>query len=162
MAKRRVFISFHHKGDQKVVDEFSKIFSDYYEIFTDKSLERAADSENTEYLNQVCRDAIDDTSVTIVMISEQTGCRKYVDWEIRHTLYKEHGLVAISRPDLDDSDGCLPKRLKDNLKSGTAYSKWYKYPNSASSLKSMIDEAYNADVNRIDNSRDKAQRNSAC
>ena len=161
MAKRKVFISYHHKGEQKVVDDFIEEFSENYEVFTDQSLERAADSDDTEYLNQVCRDAIDGTSVTIVMIGKQTGCRKFVDWEIKHTLYREHGLVAISRPNLD-SDACLPKRLVDNRKSGTGYAKWYKYPSSASSLKSMIDEAYDADTNKIDNSREKAERNSSC
>ncbi|GMR21080.1 MAG: TIR domain-containing protein [Gammaproteobacteria bacterium] len=160
MAKRKVFISYHHKGEQKVVDDFIKEFSDDYDVFTDESLERAADSEDAEYLNQVCRDAIDGTSVTIVIIGKQTGCRKFVDWEIRHTLYREHGLVGISRPSLADSDACLPKRLIDNRNSG--YTKWYKYPTSAASLKNMIDEAYSADTKKIDNSREKMKRNTSC
>ena len=162
MAKRKVFLSYHHKGEQGVVDAFIRKFSEDYDVFTDQSLERAADSEDPDYLNQVCRDALDGTSVTIVMIGKQTGCRKFVDWEIRHTLYREHGLLAISRPNLADSDACLPKRLTDNLKSGTGYAKWYNYPNNASSLKIMIGEAYNADVSKIDNSREKAKRNSSC
>lgn len=162
MPKRKVFISYHHKNEQKVVDEFIKTFSEDLEIFIDESLDRAADSEDTEYLNQVCRDAIDGTSVTIVIIGKQTGCRKFVDWEIRHTLYREHGLVAISRPNLTDIDACLPKRLVDNRKSGTGYAKWYKYPSNASSLNNMIDEAYNADTKKINNSREKMERNTSC
>lgn len=55
MAKRRVFISFHHKGEQKVVDDFIKKFSEEYEVFTDSSLSDAADSDDAEYLNDVCR-----------------------------------------------------------------------------------------------------------
>lgn len=160
MAKRKVFISYHHKGEQAVVDAFSKTFGEDYEVFTDKSLERAADSDDAEYLNQVCRDTIEGTSVTIVMIGKQTGCRKFVDWEIRDTLFKKHGLVAISRPGLADSDACLPDRLKDNRKS--EFAKWYTYPNSAASLKTLIDEAYNADKAKIDNSREKVSRNSSC
>ena len=160
MAKRKVFISFHHKGEQKVVDDFIKKFSDDYEVFTDSSLSDAADSDNDEYLNEVCRKAISGTSVTIVMIGKQTGCRKFVDWELRYTLHLKHGLVGISRPQLADSDACLPKRLSDNRKSG--YSKWYKYPSSASSLKRMIDEAYDADASKIDNTRDKMKRSSSC
>ncbi len=162
MAKRKVFVSYHHKGEQTVVDDFIETFSEDYDVFIDESLGRAADSEDSEYLNQVCRDAIDGTSVTIVMIGKQTGCRKFVDWEIRHTLFREHGLVAISRPNLADSDACLPKRLTDNLKSGTHYAKWYNYPSSASSLKSKIDEAYDADASKIDNSREKTKRNTSC
>ncbi len=160
MAKRKVFISYHHKNEQMVVDEFIKKFSAEYEVFTDGSLDDAADSDDSEYLNQVCRDAIDGTSVTIVFVGRQTGCRKFVDWEIRYTLYLEHGLVAISRPGLADSDACLPARLIDNRTSG--FSKWYVYPTDAASLKSIIEEAFNADRRKIDNSRGKAGRNTAC
>jgi len=162
MAKRKVFISYHHKGEQTVVEDFIETFSEDYDVFTDQSLDRAADSDDAEYLNQVCRDAIDGTSVTIVMIGKQTGCRKFVDWELRYTLHCEHGLLALSKPDLEDNDACLPKRLVDNLKSGTGYAKWYKYPSSATSLKNMIDEAYNADTGKIDNSREKMKRNTSC
>ena len=160
MTKRKVFISYHHKGEQKIVDEFIEKFSEDYEVFTDSSLSDAADSEDVEYLNQVCREAIQGTSVTIVMIGKQTGCRKFVDWEIRYTLYLEHGLVGISRPNLKDEDACVPKRLSDNRKSG--YAKWYRYPTSAASLKRIIDEAYNADPKKIDNSRPKMKRSTSC
>lgn len=159
MAKRKVFISYHHQGEQTVVDSFIKTFSEHYEVFTDSSLDRAADSDDTEYLNQVCRDAIDGTSVTVVVIGRQTGCRKFVDWEIRYTLFRKHGLVAISRPGLADADACLPDRLSDNHKTG--FAKWYTYPSSPASLKAIIDEAYAADTSKIDNSREKMSRNSS-
>ena len=160
MAKRKVFISYHHKGEQKAVDDFVEQFSEEYEVFTDESLDRAADSEDSEYLNQVCRDAIDGASVTIVMMGKQTGCRKFVDWEIRHTLFRKHGLVGISKRGLEDSDACLPERLVDNLKK--RYAKWYKYPSSPGSLKGMIDEAYAPDPAKADNSREKMKRNTSC
>lgn len=162
MPKRKVFVSYHHKGEQGVVEDFIETFSEDYEVFIDESLDRASDSEDIEYLNQVCRDAIDGTSVTIVIMGKQTGCRKFVDWEIKHTLYREHGLVGISRPALVGSDACLPKRLTDNLKSGTGYAKWYKYPGSASSLKNMIDKAYSADASKIDDTRAKMKQNTSC
>jgi Thoeris protein ThsB, TIR-like domain len=160
MVKRKVFISFHHAGEQEVVEEFNKTFSKDYEVFTDSSLSDAADSEDDDYLQQVCRDAIKGTSVTIVMIGKQTGCRKFVDWELRHTLHLEHGLVGVSRPGLPDGDACVPKRLLDNRKSG--YSEWYRYPSNASELKKMIDEAFDAAASKIDNSRAKMKRSSSC
>lgn len=91
------------------------------------------------------------------MIGRQTGCRKFVDWEIRYSLFREHGLVAISRPGLADADACLPDRLIDNLESG--FAKWYQYPCNAWSLKTIIDEAYSSDPSRIDNRREKLSRN---
>ncbi len=158
MPKRRVFISYHHEGEQTIVNDFIRNFSDRYDVFTDRSLDRAADSQDVEYLNEVCRDAIDGTSVTIVMIGQQTGNRKFVDWEIRYTLYRNHGLVAISRPNLDSSMASLPARLVDNIDSG--YAKWYEYPSDASELEYMIDQAYASEKARIVNSREKMSRNS--
>lgn len=160
MAKRRVFISYHHDNEQDIVDEFSRTFSDEYEVFVDSSLERAAQSDDVEYLNQVCRDAIDGTSVTVVLIGTQTGCRKFVDWEIRYTLHCNHGLAGISRPGLPNASACLPDRLRDNLNSG--YAKWYSYPTTAYALKTIIDEAYAADKNTIRNGREKRTRNTRC
>lgn len=158
MAKRKVFTSFHHRGDQKVVDNFIRQFSAELEIFTDSSLERAANSEDVDYLTQVCRDNIKNTSVTIVMIGRETGGRKFVDWEILNTLTREHGLVGIKVPGLSDNEAWLPARLNDNIVSG--FSNWYVYPSSGSALNSMIDEAYAADKSLINNSRTSRSNNS--
>src|SRR4051812_38342049 len=108
MAKRRVFISYHHAHEQDVADNFADNFSEDYEVFTDMSVERAADSDDVDYLAQVCRDSIKGTSVTIVMIGKRTGYRKFVDWEISDTLDMKHGLVAISRPGLDADEASVP------------------------------------------------------
>lgn len=159
MAKRKVFTSFHHSGDQKVVDNFIKQFSNELEVFTDSSLERAANSEDVHYLTQVCRENIKNTSVTIVMVGGQTGGRKFVDWEIFNTLTREHGLVGIKVPGLSDGEAWLPARLEDNINSG--FSKWYVYPSSGAELKNMIDEAYVADKSLIDNSRKSRSSNSS-
>lgn len=50
MAKRRVFVAYHHHGDQKAVEEFRRRFSEDLEVFTDSSLARASDSEDVDYL----------------------------------------------------------------------------------------------------------------
>ena len=111
MATRKVFISYHHLGEQAVVDKFTETFGEDCNVFSDQSADRAAGSEDPEDLSQVCREAVHGTSVTIVMIGEQTGCRKFVDCEIRHTLDREHGLVGISKPGHANSRACLPGRL---------------------------------------------------
>ena len=43
-TKHHVFVSFHHGGNQDDVEEFREAFSETLEVFTDDSLERAADS----------------------------------------------------------------------------------------------------------------------
>src|SRR4051794_8650593 len=102
MPKRKIFVSYHHAREQSVVDDFVRKFTEDIDVFTDSSLERAAESDDVDYLAEVCRNAIKGTSVTIVMIGERTRNRKFVDWEIYDTLKMKHGLVAISRPYLPD------------------------------------------------------------
>ncbi len=156
--KRQVFVAYHHRGDQRAVDKFVKDFSEDLEVFTDHSVERAADSTDVDYLARVCRERITGTSVTVVMVGRQTGGRKFVDWEIMDTLRKEHGLVGITVPGLDGSDAWVPQRLADNQKTG--YAKWYRYPSSATDLRRILDQAYYADSKLIDNSRPKRLSNS--
>lgn len=48
-VKRKVFVSYHHKGDQWYYNEFSRFFSDTFAVFHDKSLDRAYESDNTDY-----------------------------------------------------------------------------------------------------------------
>ena len=38
-TKRKVFISYHHRGDQKWFNEFTRLFCDRFEIFYDNSLD---------------------------------------------------------------------------------------------------------------------------
>lgn len=161
MAKRRVFVSYHHRGNQKAVDEFREHFANELEVFTDSSLERAANSQNVDYLTQVCREAIQGTSVTIVMVGRQTGGRRFVDWEIHYTLRRENGLLGIIVPGLASDAALSPPRLEDNRPKGSGYAKLYSYPSSASSLRAMIDEAYSADKRLIDNSRPRRMRSAS-
>src|SRR5689334_858513 len=91
-VKHKVFVSYHHGGDQAYYDAFSKAFHDTYDVIYDKSLERQVDSDNVDYVIQRIRDNyITGTSCTIVLVGKQTCGRKYVDWEIKATLDKEHG-----------------------------------------------------------------------
>ena len=163
--KRRVFISFHHGGDQQVVDAFSQQFADSYEVFTDRSLERAANSDDVDYLARVCREAIDGTSVTIVMLGEQTGCRKFVDWEIQYTLEREHGLLGILRPGLTLAAACVPPRLAENsygAAGGRQYAALHGYPSSPMELRIWIEAAATEQKWKIENSRAKMGRNCTC
>lgn len=163
--KRRVFISYHHGGEQSVVDEFARQFADGYEVFTDKSLERAANSDDADYLARVCREAIDGTSLTIVILGTQTGCRKFVDWELRYTLESEHGLLGILRPGLSLASACVPERFADNSYSaqvGRQYAALHAYPASAFELQRWIESAVAEPKWKISNSRPKMSMNCTC
>jgi len=154
-----VFVGYHHHGDQQAYETFVGDYSDDLEVFSDHSVERAADSDDVGYLARVCRERILGTSVTVILVGRQTGGRKFVDWEIMDTLNREHGLVGILVPGVSDEKAWLPDRLDDNIQSG--YAKYYRYPTSASEVYSIIDEAYQKPANLIDNLRAKRLNNSA-
>lgn len=98
-TRRKVFVSYHHGGDQAYYDEFSRYFHDQYEAIRDNSLERLIQSDNTEYVMQQIREKyIPGTSCTIILIGAQSHQRKYLDWEIKATLDKCHGLIGIVLP----------------------------------------------------------------
>ncbi len=161
-ARRKVFVSYHHGGDQGYYDEFSRFFHDQYEAIRDNSLERLIQSDNTEYVMQQIREKyITGTSCTIILIGAQSHQRKYLDWEIRATLDKCHGLVGIVLPThVKTTAGkiIVPDRFHDNCKTG--YAGWaYWNGLTVQGLTQLIDAAIAKSPMLIDNSRSMRQRN---
>jgi MTH538 TIR-like domain (DUF1863) len=124
--KRKVFVSYHHDGDQYFYNQFSGLFADTFDVFHDKSLDRAYNSDNTDYVRwQIRQNDITGSSCTIVLCGAQTHKRKYVDWEIKATLDTQHGLIGIRLPTLPLSPNggtVKPERLQENIDS--EYAKW--------------------------------------
>ena len=125
VTKRKVFISYHHSGDQDMFDRFVRKCSDQYEVFCDNSLDGRIRSDDPEYVNRRIREEhIVGSSITIVLCGANTWKRKYVDWEIHSTLHHEHALLGIALPSAGrNAQGriTVPDRLHDNIQSGFAY-----------------------------------------
>jgi hypothetical protein len=120
-AKRSIFVSFHHGGDRAYYDAFSKLFANTYDVIQDNSVDRMIDSDDSEYVIQKIREEyITGSSCTVVLCGTQTAQRKFVDWEIKATLDKEHGLVAVQLP--SNPNFLVPERLMDNVT--TSYAVW--------------------------------------
>lgn len=163
-AKRKVFVSFHHKNDQLWFDYFSNKFSDQYEIFLDKSIgETQIRSDDPEYINRAIReDYIRGSSITIVLCGVETHKRKYVDWEIHSTLHLEHGLLGIALPAAQrthDGKIIVPDRLHVNIQRG--YAHFIEWVDDAIILKQHIEAALSKSANKqlIDNTLEKMTRN---
>lgn len=123
--KRKIFISYHHKGDQNYCDWLRDNLSDELEVFTDRSLNEPVRSDDAEYVNRKIReDFINGSSITIVLCGAETYKRKYVDWEIYSTLYYEHALLGIGLPTAlrgDQGGIIVSNRLHANIQSGYAH-----------------------------------------
>jgi hypothetical protein len=160
--RRKIFVSYHHGEDQWFYDEFSRLFHDAWETVFDNSLERRIDSDNTTYVMQRIRDQyITGTSCTILLIGGQTHLRKYVDWEIKATLAKEHGILGIVLPSyLRNIEGkiIVPDRFHFNVLTG--YARYIFWENlNVQSLANAIHIAANAPNCLIDNSMQMKTRN---
>lgn len=163
VVKRRVFVSYHHGGDQQYYNAFSNMFHDTYEALFDNSLERKIDSDNSEYvLRKIREDYLTGTSCTIVLVGRDTWGRKFVDWEIDATLSKQHGLLGLQLPSLPivSNTVTVPDRLSDNINSGYAlWMRWDYLASNPSILSTWIEQATARDKSLICNSRDRRYRN---
>jgi hypothetical protein len=166
VLKRKVFVSYHHK-DQVAVNTF-RALGGAYEIFSDASLDRLIDSNDTSYVSRTIReDYITGTSITIVLCGIDTWKRKYVDWEIHSTLSKGHALLGIMLPGIlgpIQSDGqrrwLIPDRLHTNITG--SYAHFISYPQNTHELSTAINEAITRSTqfkHLKDNSANKMFRN---
>lgn len=128
-VRRKIFVSYHHGGDQAYYDDFSSVFHDQYEAITDNSLERRVDSASAEYVMRRIREHhLNGSSCTLVLCGLRTPERKYVDWEIQASLNQQMGLVAILLPSItvwENGGTNKPARLQDNIDSGYAQWLWW-------------------------------------
>lgn len=165
-TKRKVFISYHHRGDQDWFDRFTQLFADQYEIFYDNSLDGRIRSDDPDYINRAIReDHIVGSSITITLCGAESWKRKCVDWEIHSTLHHKHALMGIAlRTAVRGSGGAIiiPARLHDNIQTGFAH--WLPtWPNDPTALRMAIETAINQsrDPSKIRNDRPKMERNLA-
>jgi hypothetical protein len=163
-VKRKIFVSYHHDGDQAYYDAFSKAFHDTYDVITDNSLQRQIDSENVDYvMRRIRENYITGSSCTIVLVGKDTHARKYVDWEIKATLDASHGLIGVRLPTAPvtaQNTVTVPARLHDNIESG--YARWVSWADitaSAQACQAHIEAANAKDKRLIVNTRDRRLRN---
>lgn len=162
-SKRKIFVSYHHKNDQWYYNEFSRKFHDYYGLVYDNSLDRLIESDNCEYvMRKIREDFLTGTSCTVVLCGPETRGRKYVDWEIKATLDKQHGLLGIILPNnpITPTGTSKPDRLQDNVDSGFAsIAIWEHIVNDPAYLGQLIEKVVNAPKWQINNSREVRRRN---
>jgi hypothetical protein len=162
-VKRKVFISYHHRGDQAWFDYFTTLFGDRYEVFYDRSLDGGIRSDDAEYVNRTIReDYIVGSSTTIVLCGAETGKRKYVDWEIHSTLHHQHALLGIALPTaMRDDQGriLIPSRLYANIQTG--YAHWMSWSDNPQVLQGGMEAAIQRSAKTwlADNTLPKMARN---
>ncbi len=153
-TRHKVFVSYHHAGDQQHRNLFERLFANTYGIMISQSVQIGDIGPNlqTETIRQKIRDGyLRDSTVTVVLIGEKTWQRKHVDWEIGASIRNTRsnprsGLLGILLPShpsyySDTYSKCIiPPRLHDNVKCG--YAKIYNWSNDPSTVQSWIHDAF--------------------
>ncbi|WP_321507602.1 TIR domain-containing protein [uncultured Methanoregula sp.] len=156
-TRHKVFVSYHHEPDQEYRNQFERICSD---IIVSRSVE-IGDIDpnlNTEYVRQKIRDEyLKDSTVTVVLVGNQTWQRKHVDWEIysclRDSQYNPRsGLLGIILPTYPRADSryyekhTIPPRLSDNLQirndGKEPFAKIYNWSTNPNEIQQWIHEAF--------------------
>lgn len=157
----KVFVSYHHDKDQARADYLREVYGKN-DTFIDKSLSHALDDmSDDEILAYIRQNNLKDSTVTIVLIGEETADRKWIDWEIYSSLrpYGErsrNGLLGIYLP----TAGETPARLQDNIDSG--YAVVMRWEEISIRLKDKVEEAFSNRDNwwLVENGRGRRKRNS--
>jgi len=156
-VRHKCFLSYHH-DDAAEVAEFVAKFGDVFipkVIGASEEFDDFIDSENDAYVMDAIRERyLTDSTVTIVFVGRCTSTRKFIDWEIYSSLRndsknKRNGVMAIQLPS-NSGSAALPARFALNRgKPDTeTYSRYWAYPSSASSLQSLIEDAFDSRVSR--------------
>ena len=141
------------------------MFHDTHKCVYDNSLRDEIDSEEPDYIKQRIRDEfITGTSCTIVLVGPTTHQRKHVDWEIKATLDKQHGLIGVQLPNVIPFNGMVyvPSRLNANINSGYALWQgftWHQLIANPAMLNQLVQNAADRDKNLIRNSHEIKKQN---
>jgi len=139
---RRVFFSFDYKFVWKVnqIRNLPNVVGTAAAGFQDASLWEEAKKKGDKEIKKMIDKALENTSVTVVLVTYGTAQRKYINYEIDQSLERGNGLVAVQIHHLKDqngetgSPGAIPTQIE-----AKGY-KAYKYTN-AEALAKWIEEA---------------------
>lgn len=147
MSTRRCFVSYHHDLDE----DYAIALRDWLSGTTvmDYSLKDDISHLTDEGIYQTIRKKMRRCSVTVVLIGESTGSRKWIDWELWASLreynnatdplrsFRANGLLGIFLPTVSHD---IPDRFRDNIESRFAVS--MKWENVERDFYKKIDYAY--------------------
>lgn len=154
MSKHKIFISYHHSNDQDYKEELESIYCEWLDNCISRSVQDMDIDDNLpdEKIREIIRDNyLKNSTVTVVLVGQETWKRKHVDWEIYSSLYdgsknKRSGLIGVLLPSYPDlinnkyNPYTIPQRLYDNIQTG--YAKIYSWDDFLINCEDYIDEAY--------------------
>lgn len=115
---RKTFFSFHYKGDnwRASIVRNSWVTKDresagFFDSAEWEKIKKKNDSDIENWID----DQLKGTSVTVVLIGENTANRKWIDYEIKSSFKKGNGLLGIYIHNLNDKDQKTSKKGRNPL-----------------------------------------------
>ncbi|MBN2306989.1 TIR domain-containing protein [Candidatus Peregrinibacteria bacterium] len=140
---KKIFFSFHHKSDGHRVAQVrkSKTVTGYkmnplFERSKWESIKRHGDHAVQDWINGELRE----TDVTVVLLGEQTGNKKWVNYEIQKSKEMGKGIIGIDISKMKDKNGYITEMGPSPLPAGTPIYSWTE-DNGEENLDKWIEKA---------------------
>lgn len=120
---RVVFFSFHYQRDvwrANIIRNSGVVIGEAAAGFRDASLWEEAKKKGDAEIKKIIDNGLLGTTVTVVLIGNQTANRKYVNYEIEESLKRGNGLFGLRIHNIKDQNGntnfsgTIPSKLSDN------------------------------------------------
>jgi hypothetical protein len=105
---RRVFFSFHYQSDvwrANVVRNAHIVDGTAAAGFHDASLWEETKKQGDAAIKKLIDDALNGTTVTVVLIGSQTASRRYVAYELERSRARGNGLLGVYVHGIKDQNG---------------------------------------------------------
>ena len=104
----KVFISYHHEIDQNFKNTLVKV-GEKHQLFIDMSVDTGEipDDWDDQMIREKIRDEyLRDSTVTILLVGEETKGRKHIDWEVYSSMFdgkrnKKSGILVVNLPTIN-------------------------------------------------------------
>jgi hypothetical protein len=125
---RRVFFSFHYERDiwrANVVRNAWVGRDREASGFFDGSLWEKTKTSGDAAIKHLIDHALQNTSVTVVLIGAQTAEREYVRYEIQRSIERGNGVLGVRIEKLENSQGRTDEPGRNPLPAGYTLYRWY-------------------------------------
>ena len=172
VSRHKVFVSYHHDNDEEYRNRFDRLFANVYDIMDSRSVmigDIPRGLSTDEVSRRIRDDYLSHSTVTVVLVGEDTWRRMHIDWEIAATVRdteanQSSGLIGILLPTHPSfgADGyfpyTIPPRLHDNVQCG--FANLYDWNESPNEVAGWVDSAFRRRKEVIpDNSHIRFARN---
>lgn len=112
-GRKNVFISFSMEDIDEVNLVRAHAKNENSDIeFNDRSVREPYDSERAEYIRSRLKERINQSSTTVVYVSENTAKSSWVDWEVKTSLELGKRVIAMYKGDAPPANA--PSWMKDS------------------------------------------------